>query len=180
MIKEAIIGMCNQFEFPSPRGVELHKPSRLHLAKVMFTRCFRPLAGLSCINLKIFIYSKNYYLKFPSPRGVELHKPGSESLSMSRLTQLSFRPLAGLSCINLCQTLSHSVDEWNEFPSPRGVELHKPGLVGAGGCLCLDTFPSPRGVELHKPRKATKASRTPCACFRPLAGLSCINPGVKR
>ena len=37
------------------------------------------------------------------------------------------------------------------FPSPRGVELHKPDstvYVYRGSLL---EFPSPRGVELHKP-----------------------------
>ena len=64
-----------------------------------------------------------------------------------------------------------------KFPSPRGVELHKPCVCneykGTGFAL---VFPSPRGVELHKPRRLERL----CAarmreCFRPLAGLSCIN-----
>ena len=41
----------------------------------------------------------------------------------------SFRPLAGLSCINLLPSLL--VHIWLVgllFPSPRGVELHKPGI----------------------------------------------------
>ena len=67
--------------FPSPRGVELHKPWSLGM---------RLLLALSCV--------------FPSPRGVELHKPRYGT-------------------------------RWNEsvgrgFPSPRGVELHKPLTFG--------------------------------------------------
>ena len=84
----------------------------------------------------------------------------------------SFRPLAGLSCINTVYT-PLSEREVKGFPSPRGVELHKPviiprELIGAA------KFPSPRGVELHKP---TCVARSSCIChgFRPLAGLSCIN-----
>ena len=60
--------------FPSPRGVELHKPM-VHWGR--YTQAilgFRPLAGLSCINLE-------YY----HPKVIFLE---------------SFRPLAGLSCIN--------------------------------------------------------------------------------
>ena len=40
------------------------------------------------------------------------------------------------------------------FPSPRGVELHKPRTIkGVIMEACSQTFPSPRGVELHKPDK---------------------------
>ena len=62
--------------FPSPRGVELHKPSQS------------------------IAYSRDQnILKFPSPRGVELHKP-MISVMILPILALSFRPLAGLSCIN--------------------------------------------------------------------------------
>ena len=38
------------------------------------------------------------------------------------------------------------------FPSPRGVELHKPGRKTMQNTNITRKFPSPRGVELHKPR----------------------------
>ena len=61
-----------------------------------------------------------------------------------------FRPLAGLSCINL-EDLSEYRDILSElFPSPRGVELHKPSNLSRVSRM-LRLFPSPRGVELHKP-----------------------------
>ena len=37
------------------------------------------------------------------------------------------------------------------FPSPRGVELHKPGKKRVYYVIGTERFPSPRGVELHKP-----------------------------
>ena len=39
---------------------------------------------------------------------------------------MSFRPLAGLSCLNQTQYSSDDIVCIGEFPSPRGVELHKP------------------------------------------------------
>ena len=87
---------------------------------------------------------------FPSPRGVELHKP---------ITQ---------------DVLNESIDE--PFPSPRGVELHKPQTsIFVGSTMWIRRFPSPRGVELHKPLKKRIYDRSRHICFRPLAGLSCIN-----
>ena len=62
--------------FPSPRGVELHKPKAVTALIAKSTMGFRPLAGLSCINL--LDTETTTYLgrkRFPSPRGVELHKP---------------------------------------------------------------------------------------------------------
>ena len=38
-----------------------------------------------------------------------------------------------------------------EFPSPRGVELHKPKVNRQPHNRHSSKFPSPRGVELHKP-----------------------------
>ena len=65
--------------------------------------CFRPLAGLSCIN----------------------HiNPGC--LLPWNIT--GFRPLAGLSCIN--HLTPHKITIIDKFPSPRGVELHKPRKLG--------------------------------------------------
>ena len=60
---------------------------------------FRPLAGLSCINLNL--------------------------VSADSRAVLCFRPLAGLSCINL-PVSCNLVSLYKMFPSPRGVELHKP------------------------------------------------------
>ena len=89
-------------EFPSPRGVELHKPSNNCRVCIEFCVCFRPLAGLSCINL-----------------GLELAAHAAHGARFRPLAGLScinhfgfwcagqvgifarFRPLAGLSCINL-------------------------------------------------------------------------------
>ena len=63
-----------------------------------------------------------------------------------------FRPLAGLSCINPFRIGKRLEDvSWEEFPSPRGVELHKPSCDRQQGVVIFDKFPSPRGVELHKP-----------------------------
>ena len=45
----------------------------------------------------------------------------------------------------------------SEFPSPRGVELHKPSDLSSWLTQsCTPSFPSPRKVELHKPAWATK------------------------
>ena len=40
--------------------------------------------------------------------------------------RVRFRPLAGLSCINLDYMCEQGRWEEVKFPSPRGVELHKP------------------------------------------------------
>ena len=64
-----------------------------------------------------------------------------------------------------------------EFPSPRGVELHKPRImVTSVVSRNSGRFPSPRGVELHKPPLCRMQGSALAHCFRPLAGLSCINP----
>ena len=89
--------------------------------------------------------------EFPSPRGVELHKP--QHLRGRRGTTLcgGFRPLAGLSCINLAAWSVTRRASFSAFPSPRGVELHKPLNNRFGPENSESKFPSPRGVELHKP-----------------------------
>ena len=84
---------------------------------------------------------------FPSPRGVELHKR---------------------------RTTDDLLIPGRMFPSPRGVELHKLGEVWSHSWDPEVEFPSPRGVELHK-QKSLAYGRGFIACFRPLAGLSCIN-----
>ena len=62
--------------FPSPRGVELHKPSLTFNENKALGECFRPLAGLSCISREAEAFEfETQYREFPSPRGVELHKP---------------------------------------------------------------------------------------------------------
>ena len=93
--------------------------------------CFRPLAGLSCIN----------------------HiNPGC--LLPWNIT--GFRPLAGLSCINH-ENLDCATRELPRmFPSPRGVELHKPLVPYVAICATSAPFPSLRGVELHKPLLLTE------------------------
>ena len=65
-------------QFPSPRGVELHKPyHNLSRSRLTNPYRFRPLAGLSCINLVV-------------------------DAIKNQISELEcFRPLAGLSCINL-------------------------------------------------------------------------------
>ena len=136
-------------EFPSPRGVELHKPDA--------TLFHRPSQG-----------------EFPSPRGVELHKPQTEFvLPLGFFSR--FRPLAGLSCINHVDWAEDWHRHTGTFPSPRGVELHKPHAVDEYDLGQLTRFPSPRGVELHKPQTVYSACAALTNCFRPLAGLSCIN-----
>ena len=63
------------------------------------------------------------------------------------------------------------------FPSPRGVELHKPALFDGPAGGGVSEFPSPRGVELHKPTMSVVwLAINLYQSFRPLAGLSCINP----
>ena len=85
-------------EFPSPRGVELHKPHLMRSLKAEAKR-FRPLAGLSCINRRrAERLADGLGHKFPSPRGVELHKRFIYLILF--IFSSSFRPLAGLSCIN--------------------------------------------------------------------------------
>ena len=71
-------GKMGGSKFPSPRGVELHKPLHEVFYSYETEVCsFRPLAGLSCINPNgVAIVIATYGL-FPSPRGVELHKPYS-------------------------------------------------------------------------------------------------------
>ena len=58
--------------------------------------------------------------------------------------------LAGLSCINLAEIINQMWKTLEQFPSPRGVELHKPRTARRGYPV-ISKFPSPRGVELHKP-----------------------------
>ena len=59
----------------SPRGVELHKPTVIS-KHFKYPASFRPLAGLSCINLSLWMLLTVGELRaFPAPRGVELHKP---------------------------------------------------------------------------------------------------------
>ena len=65
------------------------------------------------------------------------------------------------------------------FPSPRGVELHKPRQGKRMAVNYSVKFPSPRGVELHKPYIDATEKITQLNRFRPLAGLSCINLGVE-
>ena len=66
----------------------------------------------------------------------------------------------------------------SKFPSPRGVELHKPPSAKYGYNLLFGfKFPSPRGVELHKPHEVFYSYKSEiCIVSVPLAGLSCINP----
>ena len=144
-----------QGEFPSPRGVELHKPSPA-LPKAM-TNCptrFRPLAGLSCINLM--------YL------GAALAEINS-----------GFRPLAGLSCINRLSSASYlKIATW--FPSPRGVELHKPREDGTADAQMIASFRPLAGLSCINLCTFSRVFSLVTLCFRPLAGLSCINHAYQR
>ena len=116
------------------------------------------------------------FVEFPSPRGVELHKPRTTSSSWEGRLMIGFRPLAGLSCINRIIKQDHDIYEQDLFPSPRGVELHKPDSTAAVYYEESIEFPSPRGVELHKPLQVrTMHGSHWLKGFRPLAGLSCIN-----
>ena len=113
--------------FPSPRGVELHKPLLFtSLLMTPWVSSFRPLAGLSCINRVL-------------------------ASAPAACRAARFRPLAGLSCINLAISLRDIARSSVKFPSPRGVELHKPCTDYDTYVCAQDVFPSPRGVELHKP-----------------------------
>ena len=91
----------------------------------MTTRCFRPLAGLSCINhTPGDRYGHAYDFGFRPLAGLScINRP--LMTTRFRAFYSSFRPLAGLSCIN---RVRHIVGELLGvgFPSPRGVELHKP------------------------------------------------------
>ena len=112
---------------------------------------FRPLAGLSCINLGLVLFEGGTpVISFRPLAGLSCINRGGTTVP-PRVKFLRFRPLAGLSCINrnMYSTLYASL----EF-----------------------LFPSPRGVELHKPWNAyDPVRRTHIMSFRPLAGLSCIN-----
>ena len=141
----------NLFQFPSPRGVELHKPSWVSPRRARGRCiCFRPLARLSCINHWSYLRDVGPFAAFPSPRGVELHKPGRRARG--------------------------STAPGSRFPSPREVELHKPPMTcqtattsrassfrPLAGLSCINR------AHWHLPTLGL-ASR-----FRPLAGLSCIN-----
>ena len=77
--------------------------------------------------------------------------------------------------VNLCETILR------KFPSPRGAELHKPKTDRQLKEYMDVLFPSPRGAELHKPGRTSEDALPNYRSFRPLAGLSCINPdGIDR
>ena len=135
--------------FPSPRGVELHKPILSMTIRLPSLRCFRPLAGLSCIN------------------------PG-KGLRGEPAMRVRFRPLAGLSCINLDYMCEQGRWEEVKFPSPRGVELHKPEDISEYEDLLADRFRPFVGLScINLSRRLLIKYDYPG--FRPLAGLSCIN-----
>ena len=137
---------------------------------------FRPLAGLSCINLSMtspHTLSRGAY-RFRPLAGLSCINP-SPSRTMRPGISRCFRPLAGLSCINRGTTRRERCQSGTTFPSPRGVELHKPQEDPGGAQGGDGVFPSPRGVELHKPRFNVSFGIFAGRGFRPLAGLSCIN-----
>ena len=86
-----------------------------------------------------------------------------------------FRPLAGLSCINLDYMCEQGRWEEVKFPSPRGVELHKPEDISEYEDLLADRFRPLAGLSCINPRLTRSCRLAHYACFRPLAGLSCIN-----
>ena len=87
--------------------------------------CFRPLAGLSCINLCCCALDiESRLASFRPLAGLSCINPYSH-LAQRLSKMICFRPLAGLSCINLINAVWYKTDLL-EFPSPRGVELHKP------------------------------------------------------
>ena len=144
-------GRLHYATFPSPRGVELHKPRE------------DPTIPL-------------YHTSFPSPRGVELHKPVDQIPTSNQLLS-GFRPLAGLSCINrtLCAWVCGSVAPISFRPLAGLSCINLARAVRPIRSRRI-TFPSPRGVELHKPpREPWRNYTPPPRSFRPLAGLSCIN-----
>ena len=95
--------------FPSPRGVELHKPE------------VKPV---------VYVVTAP---KFPSPRGVELHKPGDAQASSASLTNTGFPSPRGVELHKPNLDYVAKQKEAVEFPSPRGVELHKPSRLPQRG-----------------------------------------------
>ena len=91
----------HNYEFPSPRGVELHKPVKAVGAFVPILATFPSPRGVE-LHKPGDLYNLlfGFKQKFPSPRGVELHKPHRLLPDRYADTGVSFRPLAGLSCIN--------------------------------------------------------------------------------
>ena len=124
-------GLPNRF--PSPRGDKLcrfgcgnaegcvgFRPlagiSCVQLVEEVLRRTpgFRPLAGISCVDSRHVAVTRQ--CMFPSPRGDKLclhHVPTTTAIT-------SFRPLAGISCVKVKVYL---FSQTFEFPSPRGDKL---------------------------------------------------------
>ena len=123
----------------------------MHEVTVELKESFRPLAGLSCINpAKIPRYPCTTH-RFRPLAGLSCINRTLCAWVCGSVAPISFRPLAGLSCINLARAVRPIRSRRITFPSPRGVELHKP------------------------PREPWRNYTPPPRSFRPLAGLSCIN-----
>ena len=97
-----LFGHWELVQFPSPRGVELHKPDLpVPGYPVYISIMFPSPRGVELHKPWACVsYQPRDVILFPSPRGVELHKP-FEGGATPVITEISFRPLAGLSCINL-------------------------------------------------------------------------------
>ena len=88
----------------------------------------------------------------------------------------SFRPLAGLSCINRDEMCADEYAMLNMFPSPRGVELHKPMWCDAILAEINSGFRPLAGLScINLESKDITSIVDGVISFRPLAGLSCIN-----
>ena len=97
---------------------------------------FRPLAGISCVGMRLFL--RTYRRKFPSPRGDKLCRPAAKLPA----EQGGFRPLAGISCVVI---LPLRIRPKLSFPSPRGDKLCPAAHRAVKPCAA---FPSPRGDKL--------------------------------
>ena len=76
-----------------------------------------------------------------------------------------FRPLAGISCVSY---IASPFIFQTEFPSPRGDKLCQIMTATINPCT---EFPSPRGDKLCRGLSSEPACPY---CFRPLAGISCV------
>ena len=92
-----------------------------------------------------------------------------------------FRPLAGLSCINLPDNIADNYGNAIKFPSPRGVELHKPVLLPSTHGVIVSFRPLAGLSCINLTMSLHTINAFQVCSFRPLAGLSCINPkGIGR
>ena len=144
--------------FPSPRGDKLCQVSTRNSTSA--ARFPSPRGDKLCPALIASSAPANSW--FPSPRGDKLCLQPAGSCQEEE----GFRPLAGISCVQHCGGCL--IDFSMRFPSPRGDKLCPAAKIGFPGA---QVFPSPRGDKLC-PVCLLAVCRS--ACFRPLAGISCV------